>query len=227
MAKITKEQEIEINNLYKSGKSIATIAREFGVSTSTIRNRLDEESLKILSEKTIRITEEQEKEINYLYQQGETMAELARRFNTGPQTIKRHLNEESLKKMAEQEEDKEALYYYIYKLFNQEVSGHNWTQMEKFRRQGINYRAQLLTLKYFYEVCHHTTERSNNSIGIIPYVASDASAYWLKELQKRREFEVELKKQLEQDRLVIPYTPPQPRKRKKKEIDLSTLEESN
>lgn len=65
---------------------------------------------------------------------------------------------------------------------------------------------------------------------IIPFVATEAEQYWLKQMEKRKEIEEGIKKQLEQDRITIKYDPTQywgKNKKKKKEIDLSTLEESN
>ena len=49
-------------------------------------------------------------------------------------------------------------------------------------------------------------------------------------MERRKEIEEGIKRQLEQDRITINYDPTQywgKNKKKKKEIDLSTLEESN
>ena len=65
---------------------------------------------------------------------------------------------------------------------------------------------------------------------IIPFVATEAEQYWLKQMERRKEIEEGIKRQLEQDRITINYDPTQywgKNKKKKKEIDLSTLEESN
>lgn len=169
--------------------------------------------------------------INQIYKETRNMSEVGRKLNIAPSTVKKYLTEENLNLQKTVNEDKEALWYYIYKLFGCEpVSSWNATQMEKFRQQGINYKAQLLILKYFFEIRKSPIEKSRGSIGIIPWIATEAEQYWLKQMERRKEIEEGIKRQLEQDRITIKYDPTQywgKNKKKKKEIDLSTLEESN
>lgn len=67
--------------------------------------------------------------------------------------------------------------------------------MSKFKNKGINYKAQLLTLKYWYEVLGNTTEKSNNSIGIIPYQIDKARSYYMDKVRRHRLNEEKLRKQ--------------------------------
>ena len=87
------------------------------------------------------------------------------------------------------------------------------------------YRGQLLTLKYFYEVKHNSTKKSNGSIGIIPFVFSEAENYYCAEAKRTEEISESIKKQLEQDRKEIKYNPSDyiGRKKKKKLIDLNSI----
>lgn len=179
----------------------------------------------------IEITPELEKQINQYYSYCMNMAETARYFNVPTSTIKAHLSKENLQLSSHQSEDKEALYNYIVHLFKKEpVSNWNLIQMERFKKQGINYKAQLLILKYWYEVKGNNTDKSNGSIGIISYIANDAKHYYLSQLQKKKDTEKAIQKQLTNDRQTINYNPKDywsNPKKKNKEIDLSTIEGSD
>ena len=99
------------------------------------------------------------------------MAEVARQLNISTTTVKNHLSKENLNLSKRQNDDRDALWYYIYRLFGQAteekpVSDWNITQMMKFKKQGMPYRGQLLTLKYFYEVKKNSIKKANGSIGM-------------------------------------------------------------
>lgn len=121
------------------------------------------------------------------------------------------------------------MFYYIYHLFGQysedtPVNPWNITQMQKFKNQGMPYQGQLLTLKYFFEVCGHTTEKSHGSIGIIPYAYADAERYYTQQAQRADQITKAIQKQLEQDRIEIKYNPNDYFGRKKKKtIDLNSI----
>jgi hypothetical protein len=73
------------------------------------------------------------------------MSQVARELEISASTVKKHLNEENLKLSKNQNDDRDALWYYIYRLFGQyssdkPVSDWNVTQMQKFKRQGMPYR---------------------------------------------------------------------------------------
>ena len=225
--KIVEQIPIE----YEKSHNKAKVARDLKISVGTVDRYLKLASVVPKTSKRTKITPEIVEEINKLYKETRNMSEVSRRLGISTITIKKNLTEENLNLQKTQNEDKEALWYYIYKLFGCEpVSSWNATQMERFRRQGINYKAQLLILKYFFEIKKSSVEKANGSIGIIPWVASEAEQYWLKEVEKRKKIEEGIKAQLAQDRITIKYDPTEywgKNKKKKKEIDLSTLEGSN
>lgn len=77
-------------------------------------------------------------------------------------------------------------------------------------------------MKYFYEVKKNKVKDEYKTIGIIPYVLTDALDYYKNIYKKQQELEETIKKQLEKDRIEIPYKPSFSRKRKK-EIDLNSI----
>ena len=159
------------------------------------------------------------------------MSKVAKEMGISPTTVKAHLNEENLQILKKQSEDRDALFYYIIRLFGiytneQPVSNWNLTQMNKFKEQGMTYSGQLLTLKYFYEVEKHTTEKSRGSIGIIPYIYDKAKLYYLNQAKQAVKINEAIQRQLAKDRIEIPYNPSDYfGKRKKKMIDLDSLKE--
>ena len=99
------------------------------------------------------------------------MSQVGRELGIAPTTVKKYLTEENLKLIDQINDDRDALFFYIYHLFGQysdetPVNPWNITQMQKFKSQGMPYQGQLLTLKYFFEVLGNTTEKSHGSIGI-------------------------------------------------------------
>ena len=159
------------------------------------------------------------------------MSQVARELGIAPSTVKKYLSEENLKLIDQMNDDRDALFYYIYHLFGQytdenPVNPWNITQMQKFKMQGMPYQGQLLTLKYFYEVLGNTTEKSRGSIGIIPFVYEQARIYYEKQANKADQITKLIQKQLEQDRIEIKYNPNDYFGRKKKKtIDLNSIQE--
>lgn len=227
--KIPKETIARIPVLFEEYNNKAKVAKELGISPSTVDKYLKEFYGAPAERKPrTKITEELELQINQYYEQYQNLSEVGRILNISPQTVKKHLSEENLNLLHTQYDDKEALCYFIYKLFGCEpVSKWNLTQIERFKSQGINYKAQLLSLKYFFEIKKNSVEKAHGSIGIVSYVVDEARAYYMREIKNRAEFEASLKKQLEQDRITIKYNPRDSwsGNKKRKEIDLNTLGE--
>ena len=68
-------------------------------------------------------------------------------------------------------DDRDALYYYIIRLFgvyseDEPVSRWNLTQITRFKSEGMSFKAQLLTLKYWFEILKKPLEKSNGSVGM-------------------------------------------------------------
>lgn len=235
MAKrISDEIKNQIPVLYKKLNNKTKVAEQLGISVSTVSKYLNLFEAAAPQEKKTRtkITEEIIEDINKRYANCKNMSQVARELGISSSTVKKHLTEDNLKLSKTLNDDRDALFFYIYKLFGQyseeqPVNPWNITQMQKFRSQGMPYKGQLLTLKYFYEVKKSSIAKSNGSIGIIPFVYLEAQNYYEKQAKRVDEISKAIQTQLEQDRIEIKYNPNDyfNKKRKKKTIDLSTLEE--
>lgn len=238
--KIDLEIQKQIPILYKELGVKTKVAETLGISVSTVSKYLNlyeaapqDENYGTVERKTrVKITEEMEEKINELYKQYKNMTKVAKELGISSSAVKNHLNEENKNLIKTQNEDRDALFYYIYRLFgqyseDQPVSAWNITQMQKFKEKGMPYRGQLLTLKYFYEVKHNSIEKSRGSIGIIDYIWDEAAAYYQKQALRTEQITESIQKQLQQDRIEIQINPSDffSRKRKKKTIDLNSLEE--
>lgn len=213
------------------------VARRLGISTASVSKYLKLFEAEGLTQtekpKARKLSEEEIKLANDLYVKYLNMAKVARELNTTAPAIKKVLTEENLKLKDKQKDDLDALFFYVYRLFGQfseedPVNPWNIVQMQKFKSQGISYRAQLLTLKYFYEVQKSSIEKSRGSIGIIPFKISEAQLYYESQAARANEILNSIQRQLEKDRIEIPYNPSNyigKKKRKQKPIDLETIGE--
>lgn len=84
--------------------------------------------------------------------------------------------------------EKEKVTDYICSLFNLKKPGpRNYTLLKRYiEQEGYTYKGIFYSLKYFYEVQKHDTKKSNESIGIVPYVYEEAQKYF-EELESKRE----------------------------------------
>lgn len=233
MGRLSEEIISQIPILYEELKNKSEVARQLGISINSVNKYLtvlNAAPVEKVKKPRVKITEEVIKQINDEYKKCKNMSEVARTLGISPATVKKYLSGDNLKLIEQQNDDRDALWYYIYRLFgptseDKPVSDWNITQMMKFKSQGMPYRGQLLTLKYFYEVKKNSTKKSNGSIGIIPFVYSEAANYYAQIEHKQKEIGEIIQKQLEQDRIEIKYNPSDSfsRKKKKKLIDLNSL----
>ena len=82
--------------------------------------------------------------------------------------------------MSQEEKDIEAFYDYTKKLFGDD---YNYILTKKLAERYIKennytYSGMLKTLKWYYEKEGHSLDKSNGSIGIIPYIYKQAMAYY-------------------------------------------------
>ena len=125
---------------------------------------------------------------------------------------------EAESKKSQEQKDQEALENYIKKLFNETTINprtrkliQQYTTEYKYTYSGI-----LKSLIYFYEVQGNSIEKSNGSIGIVPYVYDKAFQYyyalWLANESN--------KNKVASDYIVrsreVTIRPPQPKVRKRK-----------
>lgn len=225
----------QIPILYKELGVKKKVADQLGISVSTVNKYLNlGEAIKAKEETKqkprVKITPELIEKLNELYAKEKNMAEVARQLGISITSVKNHLSEENSKLRQTLYDDRDALFFYIYRLFGefspeQPVDPWNITQMQKFVKQGMTYRGQLLTLKYFYEVRGNKVQDKYKTIGIIPYQYRAAEQYYTAQASRAQEIISAIKRQLEKDRIEIKIDPAQymGSKKKKKTIDLSTL----
>lgn len=236
MAKRIPDEIIQkIPILYKEYGVKSKVAEELGISVSSVSKYLtifEAAPQEKEPKKKTKINEETIQKINQRYSECKNMAQVARELGIAPTTVKKYLTEENLQLKQAESDDRDALWYYIFRLFGEysedkPVSDWNITQMQKFRKQGMPYRGQLLTLQYFYDIRKNSKDRSNGSIGIIPFVYDEARLYYEKQAKKADEIGRAIQKQLEQDRIEIKYNPSDyiGKKTRRKLIDLNEIGE--
>lgn len=88
--------------------------------------------------------------------------------------------EEHIANMSQEEKDMIAFYEYTKQLFGED---YNYTLTKKLAERYIKenkytYHGMLSSLKWYYEKEGHSIEKSNGSIGIIPYIYQQAKRYY-------------------------------------------------
>lgn len=236
MAKRIPDEIIQkIPILYKEYGVKSKVAEELGISVSSVSKYLtifEAAPQEKEPKKKTKIDDETIQKINQRYSECKNMSQVARELGIAPTTVKKYLTKENLQLKQTESDDRDALWYYIFRLFGEysedkPVSDWNITQMQKFRKQGMPYRGQLLTLQYFYDIRKNSKDRSNGSIGIIPFVYDEARLYYERQAKKADEIGKAIQKQLEQDRIEIKYNPSDyiGKKTRRKLIDLNEIGE--
>lgn len=174
--KISDEVINQIPILYEQLKNKSEVARQLGISAATVNKYLTviaaaPQEVKKERKKRVKVTEELIQQINEEYTKLKNMKKVAEITGVSTATVKKYLSEENLLLSKTLNDDRDALWYYIYRLFGQysedkPVSDWNVTQMMKFKNQGMTYKGQLLTLKYSFEIKKSSVEKSNGSIGM-------------------------------------------------------------
>lgn len=226
--KIIEQIPIKYNELKNKKKT----AEALGISVATVNKYLtiyDGAPVEVVKKKRVKIDEELIAQINEKYKSYKNMAQVAKELGISATTVKNHLNEENLKLKEKINDDRDALFFYIYHLFGpdgtQPVSNWNITQMIKFNKMGINYKAQLLTLKYYYEIKKNPVKEEYKTIGLLPFILDEAATYYKNQEKRQKEIEIAIEKQLEQDRIEIKFNPADymGTRKKKKMIDLNSI----
>lgn len=230
--KISDEIIEQIPVLYEQTKDKKKTAETLGISVASVNKYLsiyNGAPVEAVAKKRVKVDDALIEEINKRFQSCKNMAQVAVELGISPTTVKNHLNEKSLELKDKVNDDRDALWFFIYRLFGPDgdmpVSKWNVTQMQKFNKMGMNYRSQLLTLKYFYEIKKNKVQEKYKTIGIIPYIYDEAAAYYKQQEKRRIEVEAAIEKQLEQDRVEIQYNPSDyiGNKKKTKIIDLDSI----
>lgn len=78
--------------------------------------------------------------------------------------------------------DKKELQETICRIFNLKAPGpKNNAYISKFHNEGMTFKGMTYTLTYFYDIKKGSIEKSNDGIGIIPYVYEEAKKYYEKD----------------------------------------------
>lgn len=230
--KISDDIIAQIPELYEKYGSKKKVAEELGISTTSVTKYLNiyqGAPVEVVRKARVKVDEEMIAKINELFASCKNMAQVARELNISSSTVKNHLSEENLQLKSKLNDDRDALWFYIYRLFGPDgdkpVSDWNVTQMQRHQRMGMSYKSQLLTLKWFYEIKGNKVKEQYKTIGIIPYVYDEAAAYYKSQDKKQKEIEAAIERQLEKDRVEIKYNPSDyiGKKKKRNQIDLDSI----
>lgn len=226
--KISQEIIDQIPILYSQLKSREKVAQQLGISSATVSRYLREQNEKLL--KKSEITNEIAQNINDVFSKNKSLAITARKIGTSIAVVKDFLTEENLKIVKKNYEDRDALWYYMVRLFGvyseeSPVNPSNIFIMERNRKEGMPYAGQLLALKYFYEVQKNPIREDKKTLGIVKWIWQDAAAYYNRQAKRQKEIEQMIQEQLEKDRIEIKYKPSYSTKKnkRKKEIDLNSI----
>lgn len=82
--------------------------------------------------------------------------------------------------ITQEERDLNSLYQYIKELLGVDYNFLKIKkQIEEYKKEyNYTYTGMLSSLKWFYEINHHSIEKANGGIGIIPYIYNDARKYY-------------------------------------------------
>lgn len=95
--------------------------------------------------------------------------------------------------------DREELATYICELFSLKAPGpRNYALIKKFRENnGYTYRGIINSLKYFFEVKNMDKAKSNERIGIVPYIYDEAQEYFSIIEKKNKQIRKVVEKQID------------------------------
>ena len=188
--------------------------------------------------KKIELTEEEENNILLFYSEVKNKSATVRHFGITLYALNKIIKEkgdffknktkiEIVNLSRELSTDKDLLFYYVADLFGIPVNDCCFVQAKNFLSQGYTYRGMYLSLKYFYEIKKGNIEKANGGIGIIPYIYSEAKAYYTKVETTKAKIEAEIKKYLEEKKEIVKINPSMhycSSKRKSKKINISEME---
>lgn len=107
-----------------------------------------------------------------------------------------------------------------YKRFN--------SQWKKFiEKDGRTPKGIYFSLKYFYDIRHNSTEKSEGGIGIVSWIYEEATEYWGKRNQADKDIVARLEEQIKKDRAQKAKVVFQQKKKKEQKVDFSILEEED
>lgn len=224
--RLTEEQKQQIPILYNELGTQKAVAEKLHISPATVSKYLKLSEIP-QDNRIVEITPEIVDKINQLYSENKSASQIAKQLHIKSSQVYSNLNEENKKRKENQYKARDALWYYIIRLFGvnskeEPVSEQNIILMNRFNKQGISYSEQYLTLKYYYEITRHIVREQYKTIGLIPYIYEQARTYYLAQKKKQEELEQDMIRQLNIDRKEIKVVRTQ-KKKKKKKINIEEL----
>lgn len=74
------------------------------------------------------------------------------------------------------------------------------SQWDNFLKKGLTAKGIYFTIKYFYDIKKGDVKKSENGIGIVPYIYSDSCSYWVEREEKDAGICQRIEKQIQERR---------------------------
>ena len=133
----------------------------------------------------------------------------------------RHKDKNYHSDCAQLQIEKEELMDYICFLFGLKAPGPVvYSQLKNFLAKGYTYQGILYSLKYFYDIKKNSLKKSNQAIGIVPYVYDEAQEYYKNMAEKQNQLKEVIAEQMQKAPVMIKI-----KKQPKKEKLMYNLEE--
>ena len=97
-------------------------------------------------------------------------------------------------------------------------------QRKKFVKEKMTNKGILFALKYFYEVKHGDWEKGHGGIGIVPFIYSDACAYWAARERQSAGTIAEIERQMREAAERKKVSVSKKKEKPKYEVDFSVLD---
>lgn len=128
---------------------------------------------------------------------------------------------------TQDEKDLDHLMEYCYKLYGKTLDYNKTLRLAKsyHEKEGFSFSGIESTLKYIYEVKKEPIEKSNGSIGIVPYMYDKARNYWYSVWLANQNNEVKILERYEPK--IIEIKIPEPKRKMRHRKVFTFLDEEN
>lgn len=96
-------------------------------------------------------------------------------------------------------------------------------QRTKYLKEKMTNKGIFFSLKYFYEVKGNSWDKGHGGIGIVPYIYTDACAYWVKRERDNKGIVAKIEQQMRDAESRPKRTINKKKKKKEVKIDLSSI----
>lgn len=77
-----------------------------------------------------------------------------------------------------EERQREVCIDFIYTIFNRKINPLAFPRMNQFIKKGYTWIGIVRAMEWFYIVKGNSTKKSNNNVGIVPYIYDEAQAFY-------------------------------------------------